>query len=511
MRIIMSRKRNNLRKQLLSYFEHHEIEAIIYLSLVLLSLIFKVHELSIIGTLLGGLLIFRIFRYQTESVKNNRTFIENVKSLLFNNPPLLKEGTHYESPINQLLIIYDSFNQEHHAISSLRHYLQSAVEKNFAEEEIEASTGVDESRSKDKLIHNMQKADAVIVFRTEYFEKNPWVYESIEKFAMRFGETPILFVDILPTSKKQIKKSLLPERYLFIKVDQHNFTTELVPFILLKRSIDRSKDWKALAIFNRTVALLFLITTAAFFTIGALFIKPYFNATNHIVRTDFTLQVYDPYSQICNAIKKEIIKANNIGSDIDFEVILWGSKHDSSYTIGRTRNERNKTVFYPATIGIISGAFRNRNKFVWWSMSSNNSPFFDKDFTAFGCYTNGEVLPNNDTSRKIIVYSDPSKKISTDTIVCILTKQGENLQNLLCYVNENGFGIGLNSANKNCVFFSSKATATILDSAVAVVFKNFSDPSRKVFLNPSSFSRSSSEMDDWDIYDSTGELIHKAK
>ena len=133
----------------------------------------------------------------------------------------------------------------------------------------------DPAKQPEALKEIIKKKKAVIVVRTKELEEKEWVYQIVEDWAHDNPDAPCLYVNNLDEGD-QISK--VPKYICIMPLDERT-----TPWMLLKRSVDRSLAWRSQASFNRFVAKSFAILFSLSLTVG-LFL--WFSEANKVVRKE---------------------------------------------------------------------------------------------------------------------------------------------------------------------------------------------------------------------------------
>lgn len=119
------------------------------------------------------------------------------------------------------------------------------------------------NRQRSRLLDTLSGAESVVLIRTKELERTPWVYETVQEWALENSHAPCLVIDQLdPYELELLKTHPIPENFFFISDDAKS-----LPWSLLKRANQRTSAWRTLAKLNRATsrrlwALLFIAILA---------------------------------------------------------------------------------------------------------------------------------------------------------------------------------------------------------------------------------------------------------
>jgi len=260
----------------------------------------------------------------------------------------------------------------------------------------------------------LEGANAVVVVWTKALRDKAWVYKTIDSWAFKRSDVPILFA----IADRTIPE---PEGFLHIPAD-----SKTLPWRLLQRGNERARDWRGVAGFNRLMVGNVLIMFLMIIVIGGVLVQRHKASTYAASGDMFRGLAYDLKKQFLNTIvvHRDVQKANTLG-DQDLHVSLWFSECGEARQFASTESgqaymtfDLNKKSVIGATYTCGTGACVSKGglnlPLETWNIadekveddSAKMHEEGNKNRQLVTCATHGPDPPNARSTVGVCVFSD---------------------------------------------------------------------------------------------------------
>jgi hypothetical protein len=202
---------------------------------------------------------------------------------------------------------------------------------------------------KETLKNDLSSSEAVVIVRTEELEDKSWVYESINEWAYKNSEVPILLVR--PRDREKYKRHDLADKFFWIPDEP-----KTLPWRLLKRAKDRAFAWRVQASYNRAMVTNIFFLSLMFIWIGFFWIQneksKYATVSKGMVRAMETKRRYE----------KEVLKNYND----QLHVSYWFVHNGKPYVFVTTENGDTQNNYDNDKESLIGCGFFEPSKITQW-------------------------------------------------------------------------------------------------------------------------------------------------